>query len=149
DQFWYLFSRNRSTCGVRPYIRLTCNPDPDSFVAKLIAWYLDADGNPRPSASGVIRWFIRDDSGELQWSDTRPPLKAKYPHLTPKSFTYIPGKVYDNRILLEKNPSYLANLQALDVVQRSRLLDGNWKTRYNSGLVFNAKTFKRTTELPG
>jgi hypothetical protein len=29
-QFWYLVSRNRSTCGVAPHIRLTCNPDPDS-----------------------------------------------------------------------------------------------------------------------
>lgn len=149
EQFWYLFSRNRSMCGVKPYMRLTCNPDPDSFVAKLISWYLDADGNPRPSGSGVVRWFIRDDSGELQWSDTRPPLKAKYPNQTPKSFTFIPGKVYDNRILLDRNPGYLANLQALDIVQRSRLLDGNWKTRYSSGLVFNAKAFRRATELPG
>lgn len=149
DQFWYLFSRNRSMCGVKPYMRLTTNPDPDSFIAKLIGWYLDADGNPRPEATGVIRWFVRDDAGELQWSDTRPPLKNKYPHLTPKSFTFIPGKVHDNRILLQKNPGYLANLQALDLVQRSRLLDGNWKTRYSSGLVFNAKAFKRTTELPG
>jgi hypothetical protein len=26
-QFSYMVSRNRSTCGVRPYIRATCNPD--------------------------------------------------------------------------------------------------------------------------
>jgi hypothetical protein len=26
-QFFFLVSRNRSTCGVRPYIRATCNPD--------------------------------------------------------------------------------------------------------------------------
>ena len=25
-QFFYMVSRNRSTCGVRPYIRATCNP---------------------------------------------------------------------------------------------------------------------------
>ena len=29
-QFFYMVSRNRSTCGVRPYIRATCNPDADS-----------------------------------------------------------------------------------------------------------------------
>ena len=31
-QFWYMLSRNRSMCGVKPYIRATCNPDADSWV---------------------------------------------------------------------------------------------------------------------
>lgn len=31
-QFFYMLSRNRSTCGVKPYIRATCNPDADSWV---------------------------------------------------------------------------------------------------------------------
>ena len=36
-QFEYLvFSRGRSDCGITPYVRATCNPDPDSFVAELI-----------------------------------------------------------------------------------------------------------------
>src|SRR5690606_135321 len=36
SQFFYMLSRNRSTCGVRPYIRATCNPDADSWVAEMI-----------------------------------------------------------------------------------------------------------------
>jgi hypothetical protein len=36
-QFFYMTSRNRSTCGVRPYIRATCNPDADSWVADFLA----------------------------------------------------------------------------------------------------------------
>jgi hypothetical protein len=32
--FFYMLSRNRSMCGVRPYIRATCNPDSDSWVAQ-------------------------------------------------------------------------------------------------------------------
>ena len=40
-QFLYLLSRNRSTCGVRPYVRATCNPDPDSWVADLVAPWID------------------------------------------------------------------------------------------------------------
>ena len=35
-QFFYMVSRNRSTCGVRPYIRATCNPDADSWVADFL-----------------------------------------------------------------------------------------------------------------
>ncbi len=37
-QFYYLLSRNRSVSGVKPYVRATCNPDADSWVAKLIDW---------------------------------------------------------------------------------------------------------------
>ena len=29
-QFFYMLSRNRSLCGVKPYVRATCNPDADS-----------------------------------------------------------------------------------------------------------------------
>lgn len=59
-QFWYMLSRNRSTCGVKPYIRGTTNPDADSWVAPFIQWYWDADtGYPIPERSGVIRYFTR------------------------------------------------------------------------------------------
>ena len=27
-QFFYMLSRNRSLCGVRPYVRASCNPEP-------------------------------------------------------------------------------------------------------------------------
>src|SRR5690606_2742766 len=37
-QFFYMLSRNRSLCGVAPYIRATTNPDADSWVAEFIAW---------------------------------------------------------------------------------------------------------------
>ena len=54
--FWFMLSRNRSTCGVRPYMRATCNPDPESFVAKLISWWIGKDGYAIPERSGVVRW---------------------------------------------------------------------------------------------
>ena len=37
-RFFYMVSRNRSTCGVRPYIRGTCNPDSESWVADFLSW---------------------------------------------------------------------------------------------------------------
>ena len=42
-QFFYMVSRNRSTCGVRPYIRATCNPDADSWVADFLAWWINPE----------------------------------------------------------------------------------------------------------
>src|SRR4051812_4845056 len=68
-QFFYMLSRNRSMCGVRPYVRATCNPDADSWVAKLIGWWIDQEtGLPIPERSGVLRWFARVGE-ELVWAD--------------------------------------------------------------------------------
>src|ERR1700719_797405 len=68
-QFFYLLSRNRSTCGVRPYIRATCNPDADSWVAEFLAWWIDQEtGLPIPERAGVLRHFIRVSEKTI-WAD--------------------------------------------------------------------------------
>ena len=70
NMFFYLLSRNRSVCGVRPYVRATCNPDPDSWVSDFISWWIDKEtGFPIPERSGVLRYFIKDNDsyiGEIQ-----------------------------------------------------------------------------------
>lgn len=59
-QFFYMLSRNRSVCGVKPYMRATCNPDADSWVADFISWWIDQDtGYPIKERSGKKRWFVR------------------------------------------------------------------------------------------
>jgi predicted phage terminase large subunit-like protein len=131
--FWYMFSRNRSTCGIRPYIRATCNPDGGSWVAELIAWWIDQDtGYPIPERSGVIRWFIRVNS-RLIWADTPQELRKSHPGCEPKSLTFIPATLADNPTLLEKDPGYKANLMALAKHDQDRLLGGNWKSRPERG----------------
>ena len=138
SQFFYMLSRNRSMCGVRPYIRATCNADADSWVASFISWWIGDDGFPIPERAGVIRWFIRINDQTL-WGDSPEELAATYgvDPADAKSLTFIPGKVTDNQELLKRDPGYLANLKALSFVERSRLLDGNWKIRPASGLYFN------------
>ena len=56
--FFYLLTRNRSTCGIRPYVRATCNPDPDSWVADLIAWWIGEDGFPIAERQGKLRYLL-------------------------------------------------------------------------------------------
>lgn len=147
-QFFYLLSRNRSASGVRPYVRATCNPDPDSFVARLIAWWIDEDGYPIPERSGVLRWFVRV-SGELDFADTPGELKARHgADAMPKSLTFIPALVTDNPALLAANPDYLANLRALPYVEQMRLLRGNWKVRPEAGKVFNRSWFEVVDAAP-
>lgn len=144
-QFWYMFSRNRSTCGVRPYVRSTCNPDADSWVATLIAWWINQEtGLAIPDRSGVLRWFVRIGD-DLMWGDSREEMVERYgPKIFPKSLTFIPASVYDNRKLLERDPGYLANLMALPRVDQERLLGGNWKVKEEAGKVFNRAWFTLT-----
>lgn len=135
-QFWYMLTINRSTCGVQPYMRASCNPDADSWVAGLLAWWIDQDtGYPIPERSGKVRWFVRQD-GNLEWGNSREELLAKYPKLLPKSLTFIPAKLEDNPTLEAADPGYRANLMAQEWVTQQRLLGGNWKIRPAAGLKF-------------
>lgn len=151
-QFWYMLSRNRSTCGVRPYMRATCNPDAGSWVARLIAWWIDQDtGYPIAERAGVVRHFLRV-SGVVQWADTAEELEEAYPEVVEqasrvgaravKSLTFIPASVYDNPALLEADPGYLANLLALPPVEQARLLRQNWKIQAGGGTLFNRDWFE-------
>lgn len=145
-QFWYLLSRNRSTCGVRPYVRATTNPDADSWVANLLAWWIDQDPNSPtyglaiPERAGVIRWFVRS-GGELNWADTPEELIEKFPGAQPKSLTFVPSRLEDNPALTTVDPGYRANLLALDPVEQARLLHGNWKARASAGTLFQRAWF--------
>lgn len=137
-QFWYMLSRNRSTCGIKPYVRATTNPDADSWVATLVAWWVDEEtGNPIPERAGVLRWFVRVDD-VLVWGDSADELRRRHPGSFPKSFTFIPAKLEDNPALERLDPGYRANLMALPTVERMRLLGGNWKVRLTGGMFFRA-----------
>lgn len=152
-QFWYMLSRNRSTCGVKPYIRATTNPDPDSFVATFIAWWIDQDtGYPIPERDGVLRWMIRDGD-EISWADSPEALRVKHPHIPnedfdPKSVTFIAGRLEDNPALTSKDPGYRGRLNLLPKVERERLLGGNWKIKPAAGLYFQPEYFEIVDRLP-
>lgn len=147
-QFWYMLSRNRSTSGVRPYVRATCNPDPDSWVAKFIAWWIDQDtGYAIPERSGVIRYFIRRNN-EIIWADSPEALTDQYPGAQPKSCTFIASSFQDNKLGLERDPGYLANLEALPTVERERLKMGNWKVKPAAGDYFKKSYFPIVDAAP-
>lgn len=147
-QFFYMMSRNRSTCGVRPYIRATCNPDADSWVADIISWWIDqSTGYAIPERSGTLRYFVRT-SGEIIWSSSREELEATYGKDAVKSVSFISSSIYDNKILLEANPEYLASLNALPEVEKERLLRGNWKIRPTGGMFFKASQVQIVKSIP-
>src|SRR5215471_12940336 len=118
-----MVSRNRSTCGVKPYIRATCNPDADSWVAEFLSWWIDQEtGFPIPARAGLLRYYVRL-SDDILWADRPEELRRYMPQPEdlppgadpprPISVTFIPAKVSDNPALLRVNPDYLVWLQSL------------------------------------
>lgn len=124
----YCMSRLRNpNCPVKPRLRITCNPDKNSYLRKWVDWYIDEEGYPIEERCGVKRYFIRRDNTFI-WGDTREEIIEKY-KVDPKivlSFTFINATVKDNPVVLENNPEYVGWLESLGRVEKARLLFGNW-----------------------
>lgn len=139
--FFYMLSRNRSGIGIEAYVRATANPEPN-WLADFLSWWIADDGYADLSRAGKIRAFVRDANDQIIWADTKSELRELYPDREPKTVTFIPFTIYDNPILMEQNPGYLASLQALPYVDRERLLGdrergGNWRVKPIAGSMFN------------
>lgn len=155
-KFKHLTTCNRNAHGIRNRIIGTCNPDPDSWVAKFIAWWIGEDGYPLKERDGVLRFcFMDGDSPDsIYWGGTRQEVydmcrdkierywRPEYERYgTPqdlfiKSVAFVEAKLADNVKLMESDPAYLANLVNQTEEVRARDLDGNWKFRTaGTGLV--------------
>lgn len=158
SMFFYLLSRNRSSCGVKPYVRATCNPDPESWVYRLIEWWIDKDtGYPIIERRGVLRYFIKYGDSYI-WGNDYDEVKQKAWHiLSPlieqsglyaedfiKSITFVSGSIYDNREGLKNDPSYPGNLLSQDEDTRRQLLEGRWKVSASPNDVFDHGSFMET-----
>ena len=149
NKFKYLITCNRNAYGIRNRFWGTCNPDPDSWVAKFIDWWIGDDGYPIPERDGKIRYCFMDgdDVSTIYWGDTREEVYQQCRHTidkywkpeyeeygTPqelfiKSVAFVEAKLSDNKKLMQSDGSYLANLANQSEEQRARDLDGNWKYR--------------------
>ena len=156
-QFLYMLSRNRSTCGVKPYVRATCNPDADSWVADFISWWIDQNtGYPIPERSGQVRWMVNIND-VIFWFSTREEgtrfaieqgIESEIAEKLPKSVTFIASKLEDNKALMENDPGYIANLLAMTEVDKERLLNGNWKIKAAAGKYFLRGQVRMIDRLP-
>ncbi len=111
EEYSYLFSRNRPTGpGTRVYMRATANP------------------------GGIGHGWVKDRF--VTAGKPMTPIKGEYMILTPDGKTitqyrnriFIPATIFDNRILLENDPNYLASLAMLPQKERDALLYGNWNS---------------------
>lgn len=153
--FFYLLSRNRSVCGIKPYVRATCNPDPESWVAEFVSWWIDQEtGFPIPERDGVVRYLIVDGDKDIWGSSYEEVIEKSWYLLQPlveksgidpkdfvKTVAFISGDIYQNKELLKVNPGYLANLLSQDKATKSALLDGNWKVVITENDVYDYARF--------
>jgi phage terminase large subunit-like protein len=167
-QFWYMQSRNRSTCGIRPYTRGGCNALADTWLAAFIQWWWDPDtGYAIRERSGVTQWFLRVRD-EVFWATATCPgdasvsvfaradlqakaeLDLKHPGLGrfARSFCFIRAALADNKIGVAADPDYEARVRTGSNVEVERLLGGNWKIRAAAGLVFNRAWFEIVDAVP-
>lgn len=145
-KFKYIMTCNRNASFLRNHIIGTCNPDPDSWVARFIDWWIGNDGYPINERDGAMRYcFMEGDSvSSIIWGNTREEVYEQCrdtidaisrgfeefgdpKQLFIKSVTFIAGRLADNKQLMRSDPSYLANLANQSEEQRARDLGGNWK----------------------
>ena len=148
SQLEYFMSRLRSESSYFSRIIMSCNPDPEHKIKELISWHLDEDGYPIPERDGVVRYFIRRD-GDFIWGSTKEELEEIYGKgCRPLSFTFVSATIYDNPIMMETNPDYLAFLEGLDPVNKAQLLHGNWNVKAQGNNYFKRENLVKVTELP-
>lgn len=138
-QFRYMMGRNRSTCGVRPYIRTATNPQGFGWVKDFISWFIYPDdyhieslqGAPIPERSGVLRFFAAYDDRWI-FGDTPDEVLNQLPpslRIRPeaiRTMTFIGGRLPDNQALMQADPGYEGALLSLPEKDRIRLVDGRW-----------------------
>lgn len=120
EEYSYMFSRNRpGGPGTRTYIRSTCNP------------------------GGIGHGWVKERfiQGKEPYKRYRVTIVINGVEYT-RDRAFIPSSVFDNKILLENDPNYVANLGLLPEAERKALLYGDWDSF--SGQVFTE--FKNNVE---
>jgi phage terminase large subunit-like protein len=160
-QFSYLLSRLRSKSEVSSFVMASMNPEADSWVLKWVMPFLDEDGYFNEEMAGKLLYFVTVE-GQPVFAESREELNEKFPHLVyvynrntkekvyvpPKSFTFLGSTIFDNQILIDQNPNYLAELQSLPEVERARLLHGNWFARAEGSGYFDRNDLNKLDKVP-
>lgn len=147
---WWLFSRLRTNAKLNSSMWLSCNPDPDSFLFDWVKWWLYPEGHPQhgladPEKNGITRYCLRI-GGDMVWADTAEELIDKHgkpdlgyndkDQVKPIVFCVLLGTLLDNPTLMEMQPEYKSNLEALPEVEMRRLLLGDWTARESGSTYF-------------
>jgi len=152
----YLFSRMRSNSERNSYLRITCNPDANSFLRTWLvdAGYVDDEtGYAIPSMSGKVKYFVRRE-GKMVWGLSPEDLvdKLNDPDIITDneamSFTFLASRLDDNPLMLKNNPRYKASLKGLTDGEKKALLEGNWNYTTGAKELFDRNWVQVKTNIP-
>ena len=139
-QYLYLFSRCRAAegTGLRCYVRGGTNPGGPGhgWVKRHWAAWLDKK-HPDPAEPGELRWYARLDDQDVEVEQDHPDARSR---------TFIPARVSDNPYL--SGTDYERNLKMLPLVERLRLLYGDWDVIAAAGNVFKREWFEIVDAAP-
>lgn len=109
EEYSYMMSRNRPTGpGTRVYLRAATNPGGVGH-----GWVRERFVAPAPPLTPITEQYtVRGPEGK--------------PIALQRSRVFVPSTVFDNQILLQNDPGYLASLAALPEAERQALLYGRW-----------------------
>ncbi len=150
DIFKFLIARLRSKSDIKPYMRMTTNPT-EGWIKQLIKPFLREDEYPHSDLSGKIQYlYFMGNEPIIKKSkeDFVNECDLKKEDLADvRTFTFIAGKVTDNKKLLDKNPEYLSNLKMLPAHERDKYLYGWWGEMPKEGL-FKEQNFGTYMSFP-
>lgn len=134
---------------------ITCNPSRQSYLYDWVKYSLDPDtGIPKEGTENITRWFVILN-GKMFWGDSIEELYANHGagytigvDFIPTSVRYIPMNIYDNPVLMKKNPGYLANLLSMSRVNQLRFLKGSWTAVVEGGSSFRREWVKIVKHPP-
>ena len=109
DEYSYMLSRNRPTGpGTRVYMRAATNPGGVGH-----GWVRERFITPAPPLTPVTETYtVRGPQGKQI--------------AVQRSRVFVPSTIFDNQILLDNDPAYLASLAALPEAEKQALLYGRW-----------------------
>lgn len=143
-----LCAMNRSTSGMHPILRATCNPvGKENALRTLIEWWIDPETDEViHERSGVIRYLYWYGKGpdEIVFGDTKEEVYND-PRVKPvidavcdatgetydkfiTSFTFIEGEYRDNKILQATDKDYLGKLAMSGSANLINDTVGKWRT---------------------
>lgn len=139
----YLFSRARTTAQLsdgRPIpvrVRATTNPGGEGHDWVRARWWAWLGETPT-ACNGDVRWFRMAGDQELETAAHAPGSLSRQ---------FIGASVFDNPSLLRNDPAYVQRLEALPLIERERLLHGNWAIG-PQGNVFKREWFQVVERAP-
>lgn len=146
----YLTSRLRSKSKKRHQLKLTCNPDYNSFIREWLekGGYIDDEGLPIKKMDGVTRYYA-EVAGEEVFCETYEEFKNEYaqidPDLEPYKFVFYAANCYDNPWIVKHQPAYISKLKNLPRIERMRLFEGSWYAKEEASGVIKTDWFNMCT----